>query len=82
MNDDAISHLRIIISVALAMVPRGTRREYSEKLLIRSDPAKAAITDRVAEAVLQHFTIDWKPGVAGPSLSSRLLAAVQGRSDS
>jgi hypothetical protein len=42
--------LRIIVSVALAMVPRSTRRRYSEKLTLVSDTAKDEIADSVPGA--------------------------------
>ena len=61
MADDLRSELRLTLSLALTMVPRGTRREYSEKLLIRSDPAKDAITDTLLAALLDRFRLEALP---------------------
>jgi len=73
MTVDLRSELRLTLSLALTMVPRGTRREYSEKLLIRSDPAKDAITETLLNALLERFRLDPLPRaetvrpVSGPS---------------
>ncbi|MCW5713780.1 MAG: hypothetical protein KIT43_04605 [Bauldia sp.] len=61
MADDLRSELRLTLSLALTMVPRGTRREYSEKLLIRSDPAKDAITETLLAALLERFRLESLP---------------------
>lgn len=73
MPDDLRSDLRLTLALALTMVPRGTRREYSEKLLIRSDPAKDTITDALVAAVLERYRLEPRPHpetirpVSGPS---------------
>lgn len=61
MTNDLRSELHLTLSLALTMVPRGTRREYSEKLLIRSDPAKDAITDSLVAALLERFRLEPLP---------------------
>ena len=58
--------LRIVVSVALALVPRALRRDFSEKLTSKVDPAKAAIAERVVEAVETHFAVEEKEaGIRG-----------------
>ncbi|MCC6736970.1 MAG: hypothetical protein IT534_12700 [Bauldia sp.] len=61
MTHDIRSDLRLTLALALTMVPRGTRREYSEKLLIRSDPAKDAITETLLAAVLDRYRLEPLP---------------------
>ncbi|MGV8839159.1 MAG: hypothetical protein ACWA6X_02525 [Bauldia sp.] len=77
MADDLRSDLRLTLALALTMVPRGTRREYSEKLLIRSDPAKDAITDALVAALLERYRLEPRPPpatirpVSGPAPAPR-----------
>lgn len=64
---DLRSELRITISLALTMIPRTVRRDYSEKLLIRSDPAKERITEAIVESILSGYAVEKKPS-AMPSI--------------
>ena len=76
---DLRTELRIAVSLALTMVPRTVRRDYSEKLLIRSDPAKEKITEAVVEALLKTFAVEKKPLPTMPSIDfdTRAVAAIE-----
>ena len=66
MDGKTREQLRIVVSVALALVPRALRRDYSEKITSKVDPAKAAIAERGIDAVDKHFTVEEKPaGIRG-----------------
>lgn len=66
---DLRTELRIAISLALTRVPRTVRRDYTEKLLIRSDPAKEKITEAVVEALLGNFAVEKRPTPLMPSIN-------------
>ena len=70
MIEGGRSRLKLIVSVALSMVPRQLRRRYSEKLNIISDPAKDEIAEGVAHSVSQSFDLTEKPVEYGPPLGS------------
>ncbi len=71
MRHSVRDHLRLIITIALALVKRKHRRDYSEQITSRSDPAIQAIALRISEAVLRHFEVDRKPDrTIGPPLGS------------
>ena len=72
---DLRTELRIAVSLALTMVPRTVRRDYSEKLLIRSDPAKEKITEAIVEALLKTFAVEKRPNPAMPSIDYDTRAA-------
>lgn len=62
MSDENLrARLQIVISVALAMVPRRTRRDYTDTLALTSDPARRKIAADVAAAVDQVFEVEEKP---------------------
>ena len=70
MSEIVGNRLKLIVSVALSMVPRHLRRQYSEKLNINSDPATDEIAERVARSVSQSFDLTEKPVEYGPPLGS------------
>ncbi len=72
MNAGTREHLRIILSVALALVPKRIRRDWNERVTAKTEPAKAEIVDRLIAGIDQHFEVDKKPDVpAGPPIGSR-----------
>ena len=65
-------HLRVILSVALALVPKRIRKDWAECVTAKTEPAKAEIVDRLIAGIDQHFDVGRKPDVpAGPPLGSR-----------
>jgi hypothetical protein len=65
-------HLRVILSVALALVPRRIRRDWAERVTAKTEPAKAEIVGRLIAGIDQHFDVEKKPDVpVGPPLGSR-----------
>ena len=71
MRHSVRDHLRLIITIALALVKRKHRRDYSERITSRSDPAIQAIALRISEAVMRHFDVEIKPDRSiGPPLGS------------
>ncbi|MDH3582506.1 MAG: hypothetical protein OEM91_18015 [Hyphomicrobiales bacterium] len=65
-------HLRVILSVALALVPKRIRKDWAERVTAKTEPAKAEIVDRLIAGVDQHFEVEKKPDVpVGPPLGSR-----------
>ena len=71
MRKSVRDHLRLIVTIALALVKRQHRRDYSERITSRSDPATRAIAFQITDAVLRHFDVEKKPDHAiGPPLGS------------
>ncbi len=68
----------MIVSVALAMVPRGLRRRYSDKLTLVADTAKDKIADAVADSVLASFDLTQMEVEFGPPLGSGPEIQAQG----
>ena len=65
-------HLRVILSVALALVPKRVRKDWAERVTARTEPAQAEIVDRLITGIDQHFEVECKPDVpVGPPLGSR-----------
>ncbi len=54
-------HLRIIIGVALALVPPRIRQAFAQKPTGISEPAKDAMAERITAAVDQLFEVKQKP---------------------
>ena len=75
MSRDTAERVRVIVSVALAMVPRGTRRRYSEKLTLVSDTAKDEIAESIAGSILQSFELTERVAEYGPPMGSGQLAS-------
>jgi len=72
MNAGTREHLRIILSVALALVPKRIRRDWNERVTAKTEPAKAEIVDRLIAGIDQHFDVERKPDPPhGPPLGSR-----------
>jgi hypothetical protein len=61
MNGRTPEQLRIILSVALALVPRHVRRDFADRVIAKTDPAKAEIVARLASELNRHFVIEEKP---------------------
>lgn len=65
-------HLRVILSVALALVPKRIRKYWNERVTAKTQPAKAEIVDWLITGIDQHFDVERKPDVPhGPPLGSR-----------
>jgi hypothetical protein len=65
-------HLRVILSIALALVPKRIRKDWNERVTAKTEPAKAEIVDRLIAGIDQHFDVERKPDApAGPPLGSR-----------
>ena len=72
MNAGTREHLRVILTVALALVPKRIRKDWNERVTAKTEPAKAEIADRLIAGIDQHFDVERKPDVpAGPPLGSR-----------
>ena len=78
MAEDIKQRLRVIVSVALALVPRGVRRQYSEKLTLTADVAKDKIAEAITESVSQSFDMTERPVDHGPPLGSRQTVQSKG----
>ncbi len=75
MNARTREHLRVILSVALALVPKRIRKDWNERVTAKTEPAKTEIVDRLIAGIDQHFDIKPKPDVpAGPPLGSRKMS--------
>jgi len=76
MKDGTREHLRVILSVALALVPKRIRKDWNERVTAKTEPAKAEIVDRLIAGIDQHFEVEKKPDVpAGPPLGSREVSS-------
>ena len=76
MNAGTREHLRVILSVALALVPKRIRRDWNERVTAKTQPAKAEIVDRLIAGIDQHFDVEGKPDVpVGPPLGSRKVSS-------
>ena len=75
MNAGTREHLRVILSVALALVPKRIRKDWNERVTAKTEPAKAEIVDRLIAGIDQHFEVEKKPDVpAGPPMGSRKVS--------
>ena len=83
MRKSVRDHLHLIVTIALALVKRQHRREYSERITSRSDPATRAIARQITDTVLRHFDVARKPDRAiGPPLGSTdHIIGIDDRSD-
>jgi hypothetical protein len=54
-------HLRIVIAVALAGVPRAIKKAFAERFDPKTDTAKKQLAEAVTVAVEQTFTLTRKP---------------------
>ena len=61
MDDRTREQLRIAISVTLALVPRHLKRGLAERIIAKSDPAKAEIVRRIVSELDRGFVIEAKP---------------------
>jgi len=76
MDQGAREHLRVILSVALALVPKRIKRDWAERVTAKTEPAKAEIVDRLIAGIDQHFDVERKPDVpAGPPMGSREVSS-------
>jgi hypothetical protein len=76
MDKGAREHLRVILTVALALVPKRIRRDWNERVTAKTEPAKAEIVDRLITGIDQHFEVERKPDVpAGPPMGSREVSS-------
>jgi len=72
MNAGTREHLRVILSVALALVPKRIRNDWNERVTAKTEPAKAEIVDRLIAGIDQRFNVERKPNPPhGPLLGSR-----------
>ncbi len=76
MDQGTREHLRVILSVALALVPKRIKRDWAERVTAKTEPAKAEIVDRLIAGIDQHFDVERKPDVpAGPPMGSREVSS-------
>ncbi len=76
MNTKTREHLRVILSVALSLVPKRIRKDWNERVTAKTQPAKAEIVDRLLAGIDQQFDVEKKPDVsAGPPLGSRKVSS-------
>jgi hypothetical protein len=61
MDDRTREELRIRLSITLAMLPTGLRRDLGERLTSKKDPAIDAIVEALIDAVEQNFRVNAKP---------------------
>ena len=72
MDQGTREHLRVILSVALALVPKRIRKDWNERVTAKTEPAKAEIIDRLIAAIDQHFEVEKKPDLLpGPPMGRR-----------
>ncbi len=73
MNQGTCEHLRAILSVALALVPKRIRKDWIERVTAKTEPAKAEIVNGLIAAIDQHFDVERKPDVPpGLPLGSKI----------
>jgi hypothetical protein len=65
MDDDLLNDLEIHIAVALAVVPRYLKRDYAERLTLRSEPARNQIAREIARKLATAFEIRRRPPQIG-----------------
>ena len=76
MNAGTREHLRVILTVALALVPKRIRKDWNERVTAKTEPAKADIVDRLIDGIDQHFDVEKKPDApVGPPLGSREVSS-------
>ena len=76
MDQGTREHLRVILSVALALVPRRIKKDWAERVTAKTQPAKAEIVVRLIAGIDQQFDVEKKPDVsAGPPLGSRKVSS-------
>jgi hypothetical protein len=68
-------HLRIVIAVALACVPRTVKKAFADRFDPRTAAAKKQLAEAVTAAVEQTFTLERKAAAA----ASARRAGVAGR---
>ena len=61
MDAGTREHLRTILTVALALVPKRIRKDWNERVTAKTEPAKAEIVDRLIAGIDQHFDVERKP---------------------
>ena len=69
---DINDQLRIHIPVALKTAPKATRAGLAGKRWTETDPAAAALADRLVDALTTAFHITPRDRMAGPGLMSGL----------
>ena len=50
-------HLRVILSVALALMPKRIRKDWAERVEVKTEPAQTEIVDRLIAGIDQHFGV-------------------------
>lgn len=65
------SELAHLIAVALALVPRGIRRDYGERNILKSDAAKKSIAGRLADYLKCYPMFGPDRPAEGPAAGSR-----------
>ncbi len=55
MDAGTREHLRVILSVALALVPRRIKNDWADRVTAKTQPAKAEIVDWLIKGIDQHF---------------------------
>jgi hypothetical protein len=61
MNSRTREELRIRLSITLAMLSPGVRRDLAERLTSRKDPAIDIVVEAIVSALEQDFHIEIKP---------------------
>jgi len=75
MDASTREQLRIALSVTLALVPRHLKRDLAERIIAKSDPAKAEIVRRIVAELDRGLVIATKaPEPYGPGPHSAWTA--------
>lgn len=75
MDQALREHLRVIISVAIALEPRAVKKAFADRFSGREQEAQKQLSQAAADAVLTSFEVRMKPSEAAqPSLHARLMA--------
>jgi hypothetical protein len=65
-------HLRIVIAVALACVPRAIKKAFADRFDPKTEAAQKQLAEAVTVAVEQTFTLERKPmPTMGPGVPVR-----------
>jgi len=76
MDKGTREHLRVILSVALALVSKRIRKDWNERATAKTEPAQAEIVDRLIAGIDQQFDVERKPDPPhGPPLGSREMSS-------
>jgi hypothetical protein len=82
MDQALREYLRVVIAVALTVVPRSVKRAFVDRTDEKHEAAGRQLSQAAADAVLQSFEVQRKPAVGGHGAHSTHLAAEKQRRDS